>query len=52
MGLNLMSGARRVQVIEQARKSVARELRRLRGTHLLPARSTPGRAAPAAKRAA
>jgi NTE family protein len=30
MGLNLMSGTRRVQVMEQARKSVARELRRLR----------------------
>jgi len=39
MGVNLMSGARRVQVIEQARKSTARELRRLRGTGLLPARS-------------
>jgi NTE family protein len=52
MGLNLMSSARRVQVMEQARTSVARELRRLRGTHLLPARSAPGRAAPAAKRAA
>ncbi len=38
MGLNLMSGSRRVQVMEQARKSVARELHRLRGTHLLPAR--------------
>jgi hypothetical protein len=37
MGLNLMSGSRRVQVMEQARKSVARELHRLRGTHLLPA---------------
>jgi NTE family protein len=40
MGVNLMSGARRVQVIEQARKSTARELRRLRGTGLLPARSS------------
>jgi hypothetical protein len=40
MGLNLMSGSRRVQVIEQARKSTARELRRLRGTHLLPGRTT------------
>ena len=47
MGLNLMSGARRVQVMEQARKSVARELHRLRGTHLLPARRTPRRAADA-----
>jgi hypothetical protein len=48
MGLNLMSGARRVQVIEQARKSTARELRRLRGTKLLPARAT-RRRVPAAK---
>jgi len=39
MGVNLMSGARRVQLIEQARKSTARDLRRLRGTGLLPARS-------------
>ena len=31
MGLNLMSGARRVRVMEQARRSVARELRALRG---------------------
>jgi NTE family protein len=45
MGLNLMSSARRVQVIEQARKSTARELRRLRGTHLLPERSAGRRAA-------
>jgi NTE family protein len=44
MGLNLMSGARRVQVIEQARKSTARELRRLRGTQLLPARRARRRA--------
>ena len=36
MGLNLMSGSRRVQVMEQARKSVARELHRLLGTRLLP----------------
>jgi hypothetical protein len=35
-----MSGSRRVQVIEQARKSTARELRRLRGSHLLPGRTT------------
>jgi NTE family protein len=47
MGLNLMSGARRVQVMEQARKSVARELHRLRGTHLLPGRGRKRRAAPA-----
>jgi NTE family protein len=38
MGLNLMSGSRRVQVMEQARKSTARELHRLRGTQLLPSR--------------
>jgi NTE family protein len=31
MGLNLMSGSRRLAVMEQARKSVARELRRQRG---------------------
>ena len=47
MGLNLMSGSRRVQVMEQARKSVARELHRLRGTHLLPARRARRRAADA-----
>ena len=47
MGLNLMSGSRRVQVMEQARKSVARELHRLRGTRLLPTRRA-GRSAPAA----
>ena len=49
MGLNLMSGSRRVQVMEQARKSVARELHRLRGTHLLPVGRARRRAA-AAKR--
>ena len=38
MGLNLMSGSRRVQVMEQARKSIARDLHRLRGTDLVPAR--------------
>ena len=47
MGLNLMSGSRRVQVMEQARKSTARELHRLRGTSLLPARRPRGRAAAA-----
>jgi hypothetical protein len=54
MGVNLMSGARRVQVMEQARKSTARELRRLRGTHLLPSRRTRRRPAAAkpARRAA
>jgi NTE family protein len=48
MGLNLMSGSRRVQVMEQARKSTARELHRLRGTQLLPARRSKRRA-PVAK---
>jgi hypothetical protein len=45
MGLNLMSGARRVQVMEQARKSVARDLRRLRGSDLLPEKSAHPRGA-------
>jgi NTE family protein len=45
MGLNLMSGSRRVQVMEQARKSTARDLRRLRGTQLLPSRRGGRRAA-------
>jgi NTE family protein len=40
MGVNLMSGSRRVQVMEQARKSTARELLRLRGTPLLPSRKS------------
>jgi NTE family protein len=44
MGLNLMSGSRRVQVMEQARKSIARELHRLRGSELLPSRRTRRRA--------
>ncbi len=54
MGFNLMSGSRRVQVMEQARKSVARELHRLRGTQLLPTRSSKRRPADprAARRAA
>jgi NTE family protein len=47
MGLNLMSGSRRVQVVEQARQSTARELYRLRGTELLPTRRTRRRAAEA-----
>ena len=47
MGVNLMSGSRRVQVIEQARKSIARELHRLRGTNLVPARRSRRRAADA-----
>jgi NTE family protein len=38
MGLNLMSGSRRIQVMEQARNSTARDLHRLRGTEPLPAR--------------
>ena len=50
MGLNLMSGSRRVQVMEQARKSMARELHRLRGTHLLPVRARARRRAADAKR--
>ncbi len=45
MGLNLMNGSRRVQVMEQARKSIARELRRLRGTQLVPSRRGRRRAA-------
>jgi NTE family protein len=50
MGLNLMSGARRVEVMEEARKSVARDLRRLRGTRLLPGRSAKRRRGGQAKR--
>jgi NTE family protein len=51
MGVNLMSGARRVQVMELARKSVAHDLRRLRNRpDLLPARS--GRRRPAGARIA
>jgi NTE family protein len=56
MGVNLMSGSRRVQVMEQARKSIARELHRLRGSGLLPSRGSrraaaakPGRRAASAK---
>jgi NTE family protein len=53
MGVNLMSGARRVQVMEQARTSTARELVRLRGTHVLPTRRSRRRAGVArARRAA
>jgi NTE family protein len=54
MGVNLMSGARRVEVMEQARMSTARELHRLRGTQLLPARDPRRHAADAkpARRAA
>jgi NTE family protein len=49
MGLNLMSGSRRVQVMEQARTSVARELHRLRGTRLLPVGRARRRAADATR---
>jgi NTE family protein len=52
MGLNLMSSTRRVEVMETARKSVARELHRLRGSRLLPSRSKSRRAATVTKRAA
>jgi NTE family protein len=52
IGLNLMSGARRVQVMEQAHMSVARELRRLRGAKLLPSRGSRRQAAPVGKRKA
>jgi NTE family protein len=52
MGLNLMSSARRVEVMETARKSVARELHRLRGSRLLPSRSRRRRTAAVTKRAA
>jgi NTE family protein len=52
MGLNLMSGTRRIEVMEQARKSVARDLRRIRTKDgLLPGRSA-GRRAPARRRPA
>jgi NTE family protein len=34
MGLNLMSGTRRLEVMDQARKSVGRELRRLRARNV------------------
>jgi NTE family protein len=52
MGLNLMSSTRRVEVMEQARKSVARELRRLRGSELLPTRDVGHSRASAVRRAA
>jgi NTE family protein len=50
MGFNLMSGARRLEVMEQARRSVAQELRGIRRQrHLVPARRPrrPGAARPA-----
>jgi NTE family protein len=49
MGFNLMSGARRLEVMEQARRSMANELRRIRARRApLPGRSPQGgrRAAP------
>jgi NTE family protein len=58
MGFNLMSGARRVEVMEQARRSVGQELRGIRRRRdLVPSRrrrrSAPARAArPARRRAA
>ena len=51
MGLNLMSGSRRVQVMEQARKSTARELHRLRGHAAAAARAAAQPPAPADARA-
>jgi hypothetical protein len=40
MGLNLMSGRRRVEIVEQARKGVVRQLDRLRSERVrLPGRS-------------
>jgi NTE family protein len=51
MGLNLMRGERRVAVTEQARRSVARDLRRLRSrSELLPSASPRPLAVPAARR--
>jgi hypothetical protein len=47
MGLNLMRGERRVAVTEQARRSVARDLRRLR-SHLELLREGSARRVPAA----
>ena len=47
MGFNLMSGARRLEVMEQARRSVAQELRGIRRRRdLVPARRRPASAAP------
>jgi NTE family protein len=44
MGFNLMSGARRLEVMEQARRSVGQELRAVRDRHApLPERSAAGR---------
>jgi len=53
MGLNLMSGARRIEVMEQARRSVARELRSLRRSReLRPDRPAERRGRHAPRRAA
>jgi NTE family protein len=49
MGLNLMSGARRLEVMEQARRSIARELRGIRRQpELRPERAAGGRGRAAA----
>src|SRR5919202_691049 len=51
MGFNLMSGARRLEVMEQARRSVANELRRIRARSApLPGRSPQARGRAAASR--
>jgi hypothetical protein len=47
-----MSGTRRIEVIEQARKSVARDLRRIRTKDGLLPRRGAGRRAPARRRTA
>jgi NTE family protein len=53
MGLNLMSGRRRVEVMEQARRSVARTIRRLRDERVvLPGRADRRRRRPASRRTA
>lgn len=57
MGLNLMSGGRRLEVMEQARATIAHDLRRLRERgHLLPGRvrrrRSPAPSRPARRRAA
>ena len=53
MGFNLMSGGRRLEVMEQARQSVARELRGMRERFgPLPDRAAPGRRRPPARRPA
>ena len=53
MGFNLMSGTRRLEVMEQARRSVANELRRIRARRApLPEPSPSARRRPAASRPA